>query len=236
MTLQTAASRSFTSHRPLGRVVAAQNMSTTTVSSLDRLGARIVVTRNKALIEEGDSADHVFKVVAGALRMVRLLPDGRRHLSSFLMPDDFFGLSEAGAYSHSVEAVSDSTLMRYPRHRFEALLNSDASISHRFLDVVCGQLAATQGRLLLLGRMTAAERLAHFLLGMADRELGKDRRSAVELPMNRADIADYLGLTVETVSRALTQLRSRRIIDLPTANHIVFLKRHALEQISAGDA
>lgn len=235
MTYQTAVAGQFeTRRRPVEPAVAMRHMSTTSVSPLDRLGVRIVVARNKAVIEGGDPADHVFKVVSGALRMVRLLPDGRRHLSSFLMPDDFFGLADSDAYSQSVEAVSEATLMRYPRHRFEALLNSDASVSHRFLDVVCGQLAATQERLLVLGRMTATERLVTFLLGMADR---KSRTAPeVELPMSRADIADYLGLTIETVSRGLTDLRSRRIIDLPTPNHIVFLKRQALEQISAGNA
>jgi CRP-like cAMP-binding protein len=235
MTYQAAVLTSSTFRRPPGADVAARQPPSTALSRLERLGARIVIPGNRTVIEEDDSANHVFKVVSGALRMVRLLSDGRRHLSSFLMPEDFFGWTERDVYSYSVESVSDATLMRYPRQDFEALLNSDPSISHRFLSLVCGQLAETQDRLLLLGRMTATERLAAFLLGMADRRSGKDQGGAVELPMNRGDIADYLGLTVETVSRALTRLRSRRIIDLPTANHIVFLKRQALEQISAGE-
>ena len=220
--------------RPPAREVAARCVPHAAGSVLDRFGARIVVARNRAVIEEGDPADHVFKVVAGALRMVRVLPDGRRHLSDFLMPDAYFGMTDTDAYTHSVEAVSDATLLWYPRHKFEAMLNGNASMSRHFLGVVSGQLAATQQRLLLLGRMTATERLATFLLGMADRKTGTGPE--VELPMNRGDIADYLGLTVETVSRGLTQLRSRRIIDLPTPNHILFLRREALEQISAGDA
>ncbi len=205
--------------------------------ALDRLGSVVLANRNTAVIEEGDRAEYVFKVVAGALRTVRLLPDGRRHVANFLLPGDFFGFTETDTYTQGVEAVADATLVRYPRSSVEKVMETDPSLARRFLTMICGQLASTQDRLLLLGRKTAVERLATFLLAMAERtctEQGDDRE--VDLPMSRGDIADYLGLTVETVSRVLSQLRSTKVIDLPSATHIVFLKQQALREMSAGAA
>mgnify|MGYP003345675862 CR=1 FL=1 len=205
---------------------------------LRKIGTSVVVAHGRTLVEEGDPADDVFKVVEGELRSIRLLPDGRRHVVKFLMPGDYFGMSEGESYSQSVEAVGDSKLVRYPRQRFDALLAGDAAVSRRFYGLVCQELSAAQDRLLLLGRKTALERLVSFVLGIADRQ-AKTRGAStgdVRLPMNRSDIADYLALTVETVSRLLTHLRSRGFIDLPTPNHIVLLKPQMLESIASGEA
>jgi CRP-like cAMP-binding protein len=201
---------------------------------LDRHGSVVLVKRNKAVIEERQPAKCVYKVVAGALRTVRLLPDGRRHVGSFLLPGDVFGFTPTDEYTQSVEVVADATLVRYPRERVDSLLRTNGLASRHFINLLCTQLTATQEDLLLLGCKNAVERLASFLLMLADRNSGaEDKAQAVELPMKRGDIADYLGMTVETVSRVLSQLRRRRIIDLPTANHVVFLKRNALEKLCA---
>ena len=203
-------------------------------AGLNGIGATVSYARGKTVIEEGNTAEYVYKVVSGALRAVRLLPDGRRHITSFLMPGDFFGFTDGAEYSHSVEAVADVTLVRYSRRGFEALLDKDPRIGHHFFGLVCQKLSATQERLLLLGRKSALERMATFLLAMADRQT--DDGSEVDLPMNRADVADYLGLTIETVSRLLSQLRGRRIIEVPAANRIMLRRREALEEISSGEA
>jgi CRP/FNR family transcriptional regulator, anaerobic regulatory protein len=219
--------------RPVPRVSARDHVAT----ELERIGTVVTAVRGKTVIEEGETVEHVFKVVAGALRAVRLLPDGRRYITKFLLPGDYFGFTEGGHYDQTVEVVGDATFIRYSRSSFDSLLARDAAAGRRFFGVICGELCAAQERLLLLGRKCARERLATFLLGMADRTVPGEAASPneIHLPMNRADVADYLGLTVETVSRLLTQMRNDRVIDLPTPNHVLFVKREALEAISSGE-
>ena len=202
-------------------------------AGLDRLGTATMIERGRMLFQEQDPAEHVFKVLSGALRAVRLLPDGRRSITDFLLPGDYVGLAENGTYSQTIEAVADSKLVKYSRRRFDAFLDSDARAGRHFFGLVCGELSAAQDRLLLLGRKCAVERIASFLLAIADRR--SPEATAVDLPMGRSDIADYLGLTIETVSRVLGQLRAREIIDVPTVNRIVFTDREGLEDISAGE-
>jgi CRP/FNR family transcriptional regulator len=215
-------------------------------AALDRLGSSVTYPRGKTVIEEGNPADFVYKVVSGALRKVRLLPDGRRHITSFLMPGDFFGFAEGPDYTHTVEAVADVTLVRYARRGFDEVLENDPRAGHHFLGLICRTLSATQDQLLLLGRKSALERLASFLLAIADRTEAERKRAdqkaagrpgaELDLPMNRADVADYLGLTIETVSRLITRLRSLRLIDTPDAHRVVILDRNGLHGISAGEA
>lgn len=201
-------------------------------NGLDSLGATVNYLRGKTVVEEGAPADYVYKVVAGALRKVRLLPDGRRHITTFLMPGDFFGFSEGQTYTHTVEAVANVTLVRYARRGFDAVLEQDPRAGRQFLNLVCRALSATQDQLLLLGRKSALERMATFLLAMADKA---GEGAELDLPMDRTDVADYLGLTIETVSRLITRLRGMRIIDTPDAHRVVILKREALVDLSAGE-
>jgi CRP/FNR family transcriptional regulator, anaerobic regulatory protein len=206
--------------------------------ALDRLGSTLLFRKGQSVVQQGDLASHVFKVASGALRVVRLMPDGRRHIASFLMPGDFFGLADLESYGHSVEAITDSTLLRYTRSGLEGFLDRDMQMRRQVFGVMCRELSAVQDHLLLLGRKTATERLATFLLAMAERRSphrpGEDRQ--VELPMNRSDVADYLGLRIETVCRVLADLKQRRIIDMPDVHSIVILRRDTLEDLSAGDS
>ncbi len=202
-------------------------------AGLDRLGMVSAIGRGRMLIQEGDPAEHVFKVVEGALRAVRLLPDGRRYVSEFFLPGDYVGLAENGEYSQTIEALSDTKLVKYARRRFEAFLEADPRAGKHFFSLVCGGLSAVQDRLLLLGRKSAIERIATFLLATADRKAAD--ATEVELSMGRSDIADYLGLTVETVSRVLGHLRDNGVIELPATNRVVFTDRDALEDISTGE-
>lgn len=205
---------------------------------LQRIAMEVAHPAGWTIIRVGDTAVSVFKVVSGVLRSVRLLPDGRRHIASFLLPGDFFGFSDTGIYSHTVEAIDDVKLLRFPRDRFEAILEADADARRCFFTLVCGELSAVQDHMLLLGRKTALERLASFLLHLADRDPTPVQGEAtkVSLPMCRVDIGDYLGLTIETVSRLLSQLRRRKIIALPRSNRVLFLDREMLEAIAAGTA
>jgi len=204
-------------------------------SELERIGVAMLCRKGQALVQEGDRAEYIYTVTSGALRAVRLLPDGRRYIANFLMPGDFIGLTEGESYGHSIEAISDAGLLRYPRSSFETLLDRDPRAGRRFFGVMCKELTAVQDRLLLLGRKTATERLASFLLAMAGRKAGNGNgngRARVELPMNRSDMADYLGLRIETVCRLLTDLKARRIIDLPDIHSVVVLRRDDLEDLS----
>ena len=216
------------------RAVQLRIVANSAPAGLDSLGTSVGYVRGKTVVEEGNPADYVYKVVAGALRKVRLLPDGRRHITSFLLPGDFFGFAEGASYTHSVEAVADVTLLRYPRRGFDTLLDSDPRAGRHFLGLVCRTLSATQDQLLLLSRKSALERLASFLLALADRKGPGAKGAELDLPMNRADVADYLGLTIETVSRLITRMRTLHLIDAPDSHRIVILDRGALRAISAG--
>lgn len=197
---------------------------------LQAIGTTLNASRGKTIVHDGDPSLYVFKLVGGALRAVRLLPDGRRCITGFRLPGDFFGFTDKAVATDSIEVLSDATLIRYPRAAFEKVLNADAPASRHFFNLLCQELCAAQDRLLMLGRKSAVERLATFLLALADRK-AKVGTSDLDLPMTRADMADYLGLTIETVSRVLSQLRSRRIIELVSTTHIVFNDRAALEAI-----
>jgi CRP/FNR family transcriptional regulator len=206
-------------------------------AELDRVGTPLSVSRGATVVESGDAADYVFKVSHGTLRAVRLLPDGRRYVARFLSAGDFFGLTADDEYSLSIEAIENAAVVRYPRRGFEALLDRDPRFGRRFFSLMCQELAAAQDRLMLLGRKNAVERMASFLLGLPARKTADGARPAseVDLRMSRTDVADYLGLTIETVSRLLTHLRGERIIDMPSAHRIVFVDRAALEELSRGE-
>lgn len=217
--------------RPAGRVVPLPGIA----DGLQRIGQSLVVARNRVVHEAGDPASHIYKVVDGTLRVVQLLPDGRRHVTSFLRAGDYFGLDECGDYASTVEAVTDCSLTRYPRRQFDALLENDASAGQQIFRLMCRQLTASNRMLLLLGRKTAAERMASFLLGIAERTApGATGDLQIGLPMSRGDIADHLGLTIETVSRLVTKFRQRKLIRLVNAHEIVIPDIEALQE-AAGD-
>ena len=201
-------------------------------TDLHRIGTSVAFARGRLVVEEANPADHIFKVESGALRVVRQLPDGRRCITNFLMAGDYFGLAEIGAYKSSVEAITDVRIVRYQRSAFDRLCERNPHAGRRFLDLLGRQLSAAQDRLVLLGQKSALERLAAFLLSLAERA-GKGG-STVSLPMDRSDIADYLGLRIETVSRILTALRRRKIIGLPNFHSFVIHDRDALEMMTEG--
>ena len=196
------------------------------LAALDRIGSVVTLRREESLFYEGDSADYYFKVVTGAVRSCKLLADGRRHIGDFFLPGDFIGLDAATDYIFSAEAVTETTVVRYARRSVDALAFQEPKIQRRLLSIVCHELSAAQGRMLLLSRKTADERIASFLLGLAVRTGHAER---VALPMTRTDIGDHLGLTMETVSRALSQLRHDGVIALVNSHEVVIRDRDALE-------
>ena len=182
----------------------------------------------RLFITEGDPADHFFNVTAGTAKLFKLLPDGRRQVTGFAAPGSFLGLAVSSSYAFSAEAVEPVQVCRFSRPRLRRLLDDFPAMERRLLDVASNELVAAQEQMLLLGRKTARERVASFLLA---RRCGAGR---LRLPMARTDIADYLGLTVETVSRTMTRLRIERLIDMPSPTEIVLRNHAGLEQLAAG--
>lgn len=206
---------------------------------LARLQAIIGTTHVDAgqpIIHEGEPAENLFNVVSGAVKLYKLLPDGRRQITGFLFPGDFLGIALNETYVYTAEALKPVRLCRFPRRKLEALLREVPSLEHELLNEVATELVAAQDQMLLLGRKTARERVSSFLLMLARRASrgGRPAEKKVELPMSRADIADYLGLTTETVSRTITQLRKSGTIAVTNRGEIQILDGTALQDLSEG--
>jgi CRP/FNR family transcriptional regulator len=188
----------------------------------------------ETLFAEGDDADSVYEVVDGMLRLYKLLPDGRRLITGFLSAGHLLGLGPEGTCVYTAEAITDVTVCRYTRTGFERLIDEVPGMAKRLLAVASHELSAAQNQMLLLGRKSATEKVASFLLLMADRQ-GSEGVDAVNVPMTRSDIADYLGLTIETVSRTLSKLKQDGLIALWTSARIEIRDREQLEELAAGE-
>lgn len=160
------------------------------------------------LFWEGDQATHIFEVVEGVFRLVRIIADGRRIITGFLFAGDVVGISFRHEYLCTAEAVTSAKIRRCARSQFQQRMNEDAALRPQLFAKLCEEMAAAQDHMVLLGRKSAEERLCSFLLMLARRKAVRQPRLTVELPMCRQDIADFLGLTIETVSRNVTRLTS----------------------------
>jgi CRP/FNR family transcriptional regulator, nitrogen fixation regulation protein len=196
--------------------------------ALERIGTRLNFSRNAEIYAEGGDADCWYKVVAGTVRICKLLADGRRYIAEFCFGGDCFGIDNASERTYSAEAVDDVIVMRYRRSATEQLVDQNPAVARLLRDTMLRELGSVQARALMLGRMTAPERVAAFLLEMFEH---RDRAKVLELPMSRNDIADYLGLTIETVCRTLSSLRRDGTIAIPNSHRIELLDRSALEAI-----
>ena len=194
------------------------------------------VRRGSTLIMEGDSARNFYVLVSGALTLYKLLPDGRRQITGFAFDGDFVGLAEDGLYPQSADALVDTELCRMPRDNFDDLCVKIPNLGRKTLEQARCDLAAAQNQLVLLGCKTAQEKVATFLLDLHHRAESRGNTSQlVDLPMSRSDIADYLGLTIETVSRTLTKLRKSNAVSIPNTSGIVIEDMDLLEEMSALD-
>ncbi len=196
---------------------------------IDAFGTVVLVGRDQEIFAEGDSSEYCYRLVAGAVRLVKLMPDGRRQIAEFHLPRDLFGFEICDTRYLSAEAVADCTLIRYPRRRIEAIAARDPEFARYLREMASGSLRHAHERMMLLARKSADERIASFLEEMAER--GGDDHSVIELPMSRVDIADYLGLTLETVSRVLNRLNRDHIIKLASATHIEVPDRDTLREL-----
>ena len=199
--------------------------------ALEQLGNRRSFSRDEEIYAQGDCADCWYKVVSGTVRLCKLLADGRRHIAEFFYAGDCFGLDGAGERASTAEAVGNVIVMRFNRTATERLVDERPELARRMCNMTLRNLAHAQARLLLLGRMTAPERVASFLIELAER---RDARRTLDVPMTRNDIADYLGLTLETVCRVLSAMKRDGAIAIPHPHRIEIRDREALEALVEG--
>ena len=187
-------------------------------------------SKEEEIYGEDEPAEFVYQVVRGAVRTYKLLSDGRRQIGAFHLPGDVFGLEAGPNHRLTAEAIIDTTVRLVKRSSLEHAAATDVEVTRRLWSMTAGDLQHAENHMLLLGRKTAMERVAAFLLEM-DRRLSTAAMMA--LPMCRRDIGDYLGLTLETVSRALSELHDRGILDFSGARQIVLRNRQHLRTMNA---
>jgi CRP/FNR family transcriptional regulator len=189
----------------------------------------------QTIVIEGDPCSHCFRVLSGAVRLYKATVDGRRQLIDFLGAGDRFGLLGAH-YTYSVEAITQTTLIRTPRASLAAAVRERPGLADRLFELAAAELARAHEQMLLLGRKNAQEKVASLLLELA-RRLGADAASrSFRLPISRQEMADHLGLTIETVSRTMTRLREDGLIALPTPQDVVLLRPDDLAALAEGAA
>lgn len=208
-------------------------------SGLALQGVRMRYERNEEIFGEGEPAEHVYRVVSGAVRTMRFSSDGRRQILAFHFPGDVFGLEPGQRHGLSAEAVNESEVSLVRRSLIETAAAQDVRAARGLLELMSRELHKAQEHAFVLGRKGAGERVATFLLQLGERVASRCEidlpmsRCEIDLPMSRSDIADYLALTIETVSRAFTQMERDHAIALPTSRHVIVRNRSALELLEA---
>lgn len=193
-------------------------------------GARMRFERNEEIFGEDEGAEYVYRVASGAVRTMRFTADGRRQILGFHLPGDIVGLELGQVHTLSAEAVASSELVMVRRSILDKAAAESTTIARALLALTAKTLDQAREHAMVLGRKGASERVAAFLLGLADR---MPSNPDVDLPMSRADIGDYLGLTIETVSRSFSDMERQRAIALPSSRHVVMRSRMALVQLQA---
>jgi CRP/FNR family transcriptional regulator, nitrogen fixation regulation protein len=194
-------------------------------------GVQRNVVKGEEVFAEGDAADYFYKVVSGTVRTYKLLSDGRRQIDEFHLAGDIFGLETGEAHRFSADAVCNATVIAFRRRRFGTLAHDDPALGDEVMTSMMRSLERAHDHMVLLGRKTAQEKIATFLLDLGRRMQGDNR---FDLPMQRSDIADHLGLTIETVSRTLTQFTRDGLIKLAAASRsIVLADKAALRRLTA---
>ncbi|MCK0195314.1 helix-turn-helix domain-containing protein [Ancylobacter sp. 6x-1] len=227
----------LSNHEPALRRETPESLAAEGAPSLSSLFARQPVERfeaGAAVFWEGDTAAHVFEVVDGVLRVFRMMNDGRRVITGFLYPGDLVGVSLERHYLYTAEAVTPVKLRRFARNRFQSEIHSSPELRPQLFAQLCDEMAAAQDQMVLLARKTAEERVASFLLVSARRLKSVAGAPLVEIPMTRLDMADYLGLTIETVSRTMTRLTQRGVIE-PNGRHTILVRKLRTLAVLAGE-
>jgi CRP/FNR family nitrogen fixation transcriptional regulator len=197
--------------------------------AFEQIGTRLQFSPGQEIYAAGEQGSGWYKVIRGTVRICKFLADGRRHIAEFCFAGDVFGCDGEGLSDFSAEAVDAIAAIRFSNAAAERLIDGSPELARHWREIMLKRLAMAQNRSLRLGRMTARERVASFLLELAERQ---DAGVHIQLAMARCDLADHLGLTVETVCRVLSDLKRRRLIALPNAHRIELVDRDALAAIS----
>ena len=197
------------------------------LAALDKLSRHVSFDARDTLFEQDEPSDCVFNLTSGSVRLYKLLPDGRRQIVGFALPGDFLGLSMSDRNAFSADALSPVAACQFSRQSFSELLDEKPHLLRRLHSMASHELSLAQDQMVILGRRTAEEKVAAFLMGLRKRWSRIDRSTVhVPLPMTRQDIGDFLGLTVETVSRMLTRLaREKAIVIVPDGVRLLDLPR-----------
>lgn len=209
-------------------------LESSALRSFKETGPTVHYSTGDTVVFEGDLAGSVYSLTSGLLRLSKLLPDGRRQIAGFLFPGDFLGITLEEEHAFTAEAVAPSALCKFPRRQFDSFVAEHPELERRLYAVAAHELAAARQQLVLLGRKTATERLASFLLMLAGRCHAAHGGGDFGFPMSRADIADYLGLRIETVSREISALKASRVIQLTGRQSFRIVNRDRLEQLAEG--
>jgi len=196
---------------------------------IELMGTVMAFGRNAEIYGENEPADYLYKVISGTVRTYKVLVDGRRQIGAFHLPGDVFGFETGDDHTFSAEAITDCKVAVIKRSALMAVAARDNEVAHQMWALTARELQRVQSHMLLLIK-SAQERVATFLLEMAERASGQ---GAVELAMSRQDIADYLGLTIETVSRTLSWLERSAAIEVSTARRIVLRDHSALRRLNS---
>jgi CRP/FNR family nitrogen fixation transcriptional regulator len=200
------------------------------LENLDALAIMIPHHRGEEICSQGWPVEYWYLVISGAARRCAIRPDGRRQIVDLLLPGDFCGLAIGEEWDASIEAVAQGTVVAaYPRRRVETLADSNPKIAREIRQIAFAALSRLQSQLLIRGRITALEKVGSFILVMAAR-LSDGDADHVALPVSRYDIADYLGVSVETVSRSLSDLKHRGAIKLKGTRSVSIVARDVLEE------
>ena len=202
------------------------------LNTLDRIGTPVLIPQNQTIFSQGERVDHAYKIVSGVVRLCKHLSDGRRQIAQFLFPGDYFSFVTIGDHGFSAEAVVDVSLLSFPQDRMERLCRDNPALRSRLFQMLSQRVCDIQNHLTVVGRQTAKERVAAFLLLLAERS-GSGGVS-ITVPMNRHDIADYLSLTMETVSRTLSRLKAARMIAIPHLHQVELRNIDALRALAHG--
>jgi CRP/FNR family transcriptional regulator, nitrogen fixation regulation protein len=200
------------------------------LENLDQIASIVSFHRGQEICSQDQMVEYWYLLISGAARRCSIRSDGHRQIVDLLLPGDFFGLAFGDKSDATIEAVAENTVVAsYPRPRIEALADSDPKIARELREIAFKALSRMQSQMLILGRITAMEKVGSFILEMAAR-LSNGDSEAVTLPVSRYDIADYLGVSVETVSRALSELRRHGAIKLLNTRTVSIVRRHFLEE------
>lgn len=189
--------------------------------------------RNEAVFREGEAAVHIYRVASGCIRLCRHMADGRRAVQDFLLPGDIFGMGDFRNYPYTAEATGPAVVFAYPRVLFEQLSEDNPVLQADLMDHYMKALGRAERHLFVTTCQSARERVGSFIYEMAQTEQ-LVYASRIDLPMPRQDIADYLGLTIETICRSLTALKKAAIIDVPNAHQLTVTNEGALRALAEG--